>query len=323
MAAAGKTLAVLLCFALPWPVWHGVRWSLQSGPAPTDGQLAMGGLPAADIRLADGMVRLPGGEFRMGRPRPSADHQRPVHAVRLAPFWLDAAPVTNRQFEAFVAETGYQTTAERDGASLVYHRARATWRRTEGADWRSPEGPGSSIAGREDFPVVQVSWHDAVAYARWAGKRLPTEAEYEYAARSGLDSRAFPWGDEHQPAGRYLANTSQGWLSQDDPAGDGYRGASPVDAFPPSRYGLYDIAGNVLCWCHDWYADDYYGRVAGPNPAGPATGQRRVRRGASWISSPHQPDALRVDARSSADPRAATNHTGFRCARDDRPGRRF
>jgi sulfatase modifying factor 1 len=227
-------------------------------------------------RDPDGMVWIPGGFFRMG-----SDHhypeEAPAHVVRVGGFWMDRTPVTNAQFERFVHETGYATFAEippdpRDypgalpemiyAGSLLFVKPRGRvdlgdirnwWTFQRGADWRHPEGPASDLRGREQHPVVHVAFSDAAAYSDWAGKQLPTEAEWEFAARGGLDGREFAWGEELNPDGRFLANFWQGEFPWQNLNGDGFESVSPVDAFPPNGYGLYDMIGNVWEWTTDWY----------------------------------------------------------------------
>ncbi len=274
-----------------------------------------------ELESSLGMIRLPGGVFTMGNPAMGSPAEgnrdaQPLHQVRLKPFWLDTAPVTNRQFQQFVEQTDYQTDAERRGSSLVFDRTAGSWGEIAGANWRHPETSDSSLVGREDHPVVHVTWRDAVAYAAWAEKRLPTEAEYEFAARGGLSDCIFPWGRERNPGGRHLANDWQGHFPQQDLGEDGYRGTSPTGKFPPNRFGLYDMAGNVWNWCADWYAADYYGASPSNDPSGPSDGNERVRRGGSWLSAPSYRGALRVAYRDHAPPGESTNHTGFRCARN-------
>lgn len=274
-------------------------------------------LPAPiSLTKSAGMIRLPGGSFVMGSPRDEDIDARPQHTVRLDPFWLDVAPVTNHQFQQFVDETDHETAAERNGRSLVFDRKLAEWREVVGVSWRHPEGPESSLIGKEDYPVVHVTWQDAVAYAVWAGKRLPTEAEFEYAARGGLSDAAYPWGRQPTLGDGYLANGWQGHFPDGDSGQDGYRGLAPVGQFPPNRFGLRDMAGNVWQWCADWYSDDYYGGSLVDNPRGPTDGVRRVRRGGSWLSAVNYAGNLRVDYRDHAPPVESTNHTGFRCAKD-------
>lgn len=296
---------VLLPGSLVWGVRH--RDSADNSPESTS--------PVA-IRVAGGMARLPGGRFAMGSPDATDRDQRPVHQVALPGVWLDTREVTNRHFAQFVELTKHKTTAERRGRSLVFDPALGTWKEVAGASWRHPRSAEDSLVGKEDYPVVHVSWYDAAAFAAWAGKRLPTEAEYEYAARAGLSDCLYPWGRELAPDGFRRANGWQGWYPQEDRGHDRSKGLSRVGAYPPNRWGLYDMAGNVWCWCADWYAADYYGQSASRNPTGPSNGLERVRRGGSWLSSANHDGALLVAHRDHAPPETTTNHTGFRCARD-------
>ena len=238
----------------------------------------------------------------------------PVHLVAVDPFWMDDTPVTNQQFAAFVAATGYVTIAERipdskdypgvpvdkhgylpaagDGRRRGMHLARAG----TGRQLKQPEGPGSSVQGKDDHPVVHIAWIDAQAYAAWAGKRLPTEAEYEFAARGGQDEKHFAWGDDLKPGGRWPANIWQGQFPSQDAGEDGYRGTSPVKAFPPNGYGLYDVGGNVWQWCSDWYRPDYFAQLnaqgTAHNPTGPSDSEDP--------QEPASPSASRKAARSCA-----------------------
>lgn len=269
------------------------------------------------------MIRLPSGSFAMGSPRAGDHDAQPLHRVRLEAFWLDTTPVTNRQFQHFVEQTAYETEADRRGSSLVFDRRLSEWREVVGVNWRHPDEPDGSLVGKENHPVVHVTWQDAATYAAWAGKRLPTEAEFEYAARGGLSDCTYPWGrqltlDDTLPNQGHLANAWQGHYPEQDLGLDGYRGTSPVGKFPPNRFGLVDMAGNVWNWCADWYAADYYGASLADNPRGPADGTERVRRGGSWLSAINYGGALRVDVRDHAPPGESTNHTGFRCARDEK-----
>jgi formylglycine-generating enzyme len=267
--------------------------------------------PAAYLNLPrrGGMVRIPAGSFPMGSPTGGHAGDLPPRRVPVPSFWLDETPVTNGQFARFVDTTGYITTAETRGRSLVFDAETRQWRTALGADWRHPGGPASSIAGLEDWPVVQVSWYDAVAFARWADKRLPTEAEYEYAARAGLADFPYPWGRELLTGGRHQANAWQGRFPDFDLGRDGRVGTSAVRAFPPSRYGLFDMLGNVYCWCADGYD-------AAEDDA--AIDGQRVQRGGSWLSAEnHEP--LAVWRRRGAEPAESTNHVGFRCASDSAP----
>ncbi|MEM8946775.1 MAG: formylglycine-generating enzyme family protein [Planctomycetota bacterium] len=273
-----------------------------------------------ELPTSEGMIRLPGGVFLMGTPLSSDDSlgqrdSQPLHQVRLDPFWLDARSVTNHQFETFVQQTGYETEAERRGSSLIFDRKLKSWREVVGVNWRRPEGPDSSLVGKRDYPVVHVTWRDAATYADWANKRLPTEAEFEFAARGGLSDCRYPWGRQLRLDQQYLANSWQGHFPDEDNGVDGFRGIAPVAQFPPNRFGLYDMAGNVWHWCFDWYSPTTYGASLGERPQGPNTGERRVRRGGSWLSAANYAGNLRVDFRDHASPNESTNHTSFRCAR--------
>lgn len=232
------------------------------------------------------MVWIPGGEFSMGSEEPMFRDARPVHKVSVDGFWMDRSVVTNEQFAAFVRATGYVTAAERAVDPNRYPGAPAEllkpgapvfsrpmgpvplnnllnwWRWQAGADWRHPEGPGSSLAGREKHPVVQIAYEDAEAYARWIGKRLPTEAEWEFAARGGLDRKTYVWGDEERPEHRHMANTFQGEFPHHNSTADGYERTAPVCSFPVNGYGLCDMSGNVWQWVSDWYRPDYYIELA-------------------------------------------------------------
>ena len=248
---------------LPGSIALGVRQWLPSAKEETT-------QPPAPLELesVDGMIRLPSGSLVMGDPLSSNANAQPLHRVRLRAFWFDIALVTNRQFRRFVEQTDYETEAERKGSSLVFDRKQATWREVVGVNWRHPDEPDGSLVGKKNHPVVHVTWHDAATYAAWAGKRLPTEAEFEYAARGGLSDCTYPWGRELTLGGRQLANGWQGHFPQEDLGQDGYRGTSPVGQFPPNRFGLVDMAGNVWHWCADWYAADAYGASLPDNPRG-------------------------------------------------------
>lgn len=305
----------------------------------------------------EGMVWIEGGPFTMG----SATHdgrpdEYPEHTVNVDGFWMDATEVTNAQFQAFVEATGYITTAEKApdwealktnlppgtpkpddsllvAASLVFtspaqvvslNDASRWWRWTEGANWRRPQGPGSTIEGKAHYPVVHISWDDANAYATWAGKRLPTEAEWEFAARGGLINKLFIWGPEAVESGRPKANTWQGQFPNQNTGWDGFKGAAPVRSFAPNGYGLYDMAGNVWEWCSDWYRPDYYEQWADEvtrNPQGPSSGYdpdeptvpKRVVRGGSFLCHASYCSGYRVSARMKTSPDTSLEHTGFRC----------
>lgn len=307
-----------------------------------------------------GMVLVPGGEFRMGA---SDDEGRPDeypgHAVHVDAFWMDETEVTNAQFAEFVKATGYITTAEIKpdweemkkqlppgtpkpadsllvAASLVFtppshpvplDDASQWWSWTKGADWQHPQGPGSNIKGKADYPVVHVSWDDAMAYCRWAGKRLPTEAEWEWAARGGLQEKKYPWGDEDPEKGRPKANTWQGTFPNRNRSDDKFYNSAPVKSFAPNAYGLYDMAGNVWEWCSDWFSSGYYQeleRVQSSNPKGPAasfdpmepTVPKKVVRGGSFLCNASYCKGYRVSSRMKTSPDTGLEHTGFRCVKD-------
>ncbi len=280
---------------------------------------------------AKGMERLTGGTFLMGSDSKHvfpADGEGPVRAVTLDPFWIDRFTVTNEAFAAFADATGYVTEAERIGWSFVFRPdgpdmadprrlyGAEWWMAVDGACWRSPEGPGSSLTGREHHPVVQVSWNDAEAYAKWAGKRLPTEAEWEYAARGGLQQKLYPWGDELTPGNQHLCNLWQGEFPFHNTAEDGYISTAPVDAFPPNGYGLYGMTGNTWEWAADWFHPTHHLAATRHNPLGPAQGSARVLRGGSYLCHHTYCTRYRVSARTSNTPDSATTHIGFRCVRD-------
>jgi formylglycine-generating enzyme required for sulfatase activity len=311
------------------------------------------------------MVWVPGGEFVMGTDSEKAwPDERPAHRVRVDGFWMDVHEVTNAQFQAFVTETGYLTTAEKAPTAeeilrqsppgtppppkevlvpgaLVFSPPsgpvplddyRQWWKWTPGASWKHPEGPGSSIEVKGDYPVVQVSWDDAMAYAKWAGKRLPTEAEWERAARGGLDSKPYVWGDQAPTGTAKLANIWQGQFPHRNSAGDGFARLAPVKSFAPNGYGLYDVAGNVWEWCADWYQTDLYRSRAGQgvlvNPKGPERSSdpanpyepHRVQRGGSFLCSDEYCTRYRPSARQGGAPDTGMSHVGFRCARSAGPG---
>jgi len=281
----------------------------------------------------EGMVRLDGGTSLMGTDDPDgfpSDGEGPVRRVTLAPFHIDRTPVTNRQFRAFVDATGYRTVAERLGSSFVFHNqlppgadsgvspvaGLSWWRDVRRADWCHPRGPDSSLDGHGDDPVVHIAWSDAEAYARWAGKRLPTEAEWEYAARGGLEQKRYPWGDELTPGGRHLCNIWQGSFPDHDTGEDGYAGLCPVDAFPPNGFGLLGMTGNTWEWCEDWWSATWHQHAARWNPVGPPGGDRKVIRGGSFLCHDSYCNRYRVAARTSNTPESTMINCGFRCVRD-------
>jgi sulfatase modifying factor 1 len=280
----------------------------------------------------DGMVQLAGGEFLMGNASPHSypnDGEGPVRRVRVDSFWIDARAVSNADFAHFVEETGHNTEAEHFGWSFVFAgllpdefpptRAVAHapwWRQVEGATWRRPEGPHSDLDGRLDHPVLHVSWNDAQAYCAWAGTRLPTEAEWEYAARGGLEQRLFPWGDELEPGGEHRMNVWQGTFPAENTGADGFCGTCPADAFPPNGFGLHNMTGNVWEWCADWFHPDFHTRDTHTNPQGPRRGTNRTTRGGSYLCHHSYCERYRVAARNSLTPDSTTGNTGFRCVHD-------
>jgi formylglycine-generating enzyme required for sulfatase activity len=262
----------------------------------------------------DGMVLIDGGNFLMGT-EDGMPYEAPAHEVTLKSFWMDRHEVTVAEFAKFVVATGYKTDAEKFGWSGAFTLKTGEWKKTRGASWRHPDGPGSEASSNE--PVCQVSWNDAVAYAKWAGKRLPTEAEWEYAARGGLEQRKYSWGDELRPGGKPVANWWQGSFPDRNTGEDGFVGRAPVESFAPNGYGLYDVTGNVWEWCADWYTDDYYLKSVRHNPSGPEDGKERVIRGGSWMCAENFCTNYRVAARSQATPDSGLNNLGFRCVRDE------
>jgi sulfatase modifying factor 1 len=290
---------------------------------------------AASAQIQSPMVSLSGGTFLMGTDYSygfPADGEGPVRPVSLSPFDIDASPVTNIEFAAFVAATRYRTEAERFGWSFVFWlhipenrfedlvedtAAQAPWWcKVPGANWSQPEGPGSDVLQRSNHPVVHVSWNDAQAYANWASKALPTEAQWEYAARGGLEQKLFPWGDELTPEGRHLSNIWQGQFPNEDTAEDGYSGTCPVESFPPNRYGIFSTTGNVWEWCADWFAMPAISESTLHDPAGPETGQTKVMKGGSFLCHASYCNRYRVAARTSNTPDSSASNIGFRCARN-------
>ncbi len=281
----------------------------------------------------------------MGSDEGPLDEQ-PRHKVKLNGFWMDKTEVTNAQFAKFVKATGYKTVAERYPDAKKYPDAPKEklipfsavfkcceadlskpptwWAFTPGADWRHPTGPGSSIEGKDNYPVVQICWEDATAYAKWAGKRLPTEAEWEYAARGGLDRKEYVWGDVKQgTGGKWFANTFQGNFPARDAGLDGFAGLAPVGQFPANGYGLFDMSGNAWEWCQDWYQPDYYRFSPEENPKGPdrgfdvpGDGPSRVTRGGSFLCADEYCRRYLPSSRHKNTPDSTANHTGFRCVKD-------
>ncbi len=272
---------------------------------------------------------LPGGSFIMGDSMEdgrAADGERPLHDVRLPGFEIDLHTVTNDDFARFVDATGYRTESEAFGYSAVFHLAFAGddsdilgrppqtpwWLGVAGADWRHPNGRLSSLDGLEDHPVVQVSWNDAQAYCEWAGRRLPTEAEWEYASRGGLDGARYPWGDELMVDAGWNCNIWQGAFPASNTLEDGFLTTAPARHYEPNGYGLYQTVGNVWEWCQDWYDPGYYSRTPATSPLGPETGSQRVLRGGSFLCHDSYCNRYRNSARSQNTPDSAMSNAGFR-----------
>jgi len=288
---------------------------------------------AANALPARASVAFPAARFLMGTDYAranSGDGEGPVRPVALSPYAIDACPVTNADFAAFVGATGYLTEAERFGDSFVFQgqvpperydelvvdtlAAAPWWCLVRGACWHAPEGPGSSIDERQNHPVVHVSWNDAMAYAAWSGGTLPTEAQWEYAARGGLEQKLYPWGDELEPQGRHLCNVWQGDFPELNTLDDGFAATCPVDAFPPNGHGLYSVTGNTWEWCLDVWGVEF---AAAPSqdPQGPAEGDARVMKGGSFLCHASYCNRYRPAARTRNTPDSAASNIGFRCAR--------
>jgi formylglycine-generating enzyme required for sulfatase activity len=308
-----------------------------------------------------GMVYIPGGEFSMGGMNPvglsdggkeNMNDARPVHRVYVDGFFMDEHEVTNAQFAEFIKATGYVTIAERKptkeefpgapeqnlvAGSVVFNPPNEKvplnnfydwWTFIIGANWIHPQGPNTNINDKGDYPVVHISWQDAAAYAKWAGKRLPTEAEWEFAARGGESGKLYTWGNTLKPEGQWMANIFQGDFPYKDAATDGFKGLSPVKKFSPNQYGLYDLAGNVWEWCSDWYRDDYYSTLGSTtltkNPKGPKDSwdsaepgvDKKVQRGGSYLCTDQYCTRYMVGARGKGEISTGTNHIGFRCVQD-------
>lgn len=303
----------------------------------------------------EGMVWIPGGTFWMGCENCGMPDALPVHVVEVTGFWMDRTPVTNAAFERFVKATGYVTVAERPldprdfpgvpsdklvpgsavfvptGTPVALDNPLRWWRYTPGANWKHPEGPGSGVSTRADHPVVHVAYEDVAAYAKWADKRVPTEAEFEFAARGGLDRQKYPWGHELNPGGKAAANIWQGRFPARDRGEDGHLGTSPVTAFPVNGFGLYDMGGNVWQWCSDWYRPDTYAPRAQPgtvtrDPQGPPDSfdpaepgaAKRVLRGGSYLCTDQYCARYLVGSRGKSEVSSGTSNLGFRLVRSAR-----
>ncbi len=317
---------------------------------------------AAPSPAPEGMVRIPGGEFSMGANvecegmcsiRGATQDALPIHRVAIDAFWMDATEVTNAEFAKFVGATGYVTVAEQKpsheefptlppealvAGSIVFaptpeavplDNYATWWSYVPGACWKHPFGPESDIKGLDKNPVVHVTYEDAEAYAKWAGKRLPTEAEWEFAARGGFAGRLFAWGNELKPGGKFQANIYQGKfpVSGSDTGEDGFKGIAPVAQYAATPYGLYDVAGNVWEWCSDWYRPDAYEKLAAKglahNPEGPdssfdpdePTTKKRVQRGGSFLCTDQYCTRYIIGTRGKGEVRSSSNHIGFRCVK--------
>ncbi|QKJ31224.1 formylglycine-generating enzyme family protein [Mucilaginibacter mali] len=319
----------------------------KNGNAATATTTAATPAPADTVPLK--MIHIPGGTFQMGSNDPAFPDAAPVHAVTVKSFWMDEHEVTNAEFARFVNATGYLTIAERPidpkdfpgvpkenlvpGSGVFTPTPQPVslddpmqwWRYVNGANWKHPFGPQSNINGKQNEPVVHISYTDAAAYAKWAGKRLPTEAEWEYAAQGGKGSHKYYWGDELKPGGKWQANIFEGHFPDANTKEDGYEGVAPVKSFPANGYGLYDMDGNVWEWCHDFYRPDYYKHSPAVNPQGPTDSYdpeepgavKRVQRGGSFLCSDQYCIRYRAGSRAKGEVNSASNNLGFRCVKDD------
>ncbi len=338
------TLFVVSSALIFWPEVKRVK-SFQRTNVVTPRVTKTGTLASNAAFSTNGMIWIPAGTFLMGSKGGQNDEQ-PVHEVAVAGFWIDRNEVTNEQFAEFVKATGYVTIAERKPdpkdfpgvppenlvpGSIVFNPPPDVrdfsnhfiwWKYVPSASWRHPEGLGSDFKNREKHPVVHISWFDAMAYAKWAGKRLPTEAEWEFAARGGLAGKEYMWGDEQEPGGKPLANIWHGRFPNENSLKDGFQLTAPVGSFPANGYGLHDMAGNVWEWCADWYLPDYYARSPKQNPQGPDTSHdpnepgvpKRLQRGGSYLCTDLYCGAFRPSRRMKTSPDTGLGHAGFRCA---------
>jgi sulfatase modifying factor 1 len=294
------------------------------------------------------MILIKGGSFNMGSSDPMFTDARPIHRVTIKGFLMDEHEVTNAEFEKFVKATHYKTIAERPlnpadfpgvpaeslvpGSGVFTAPAKPVslnditqwWKYIAGANWMHPLGPESNINGKQNDPVVQISYTDAAAYAKWAGKRLPTEAEWEYAARGGMESQKYYWGNEMKPGGKWKANIFQGHFPDTNTGADGFKNIAPVKSFPPNNYGLYDMEGNVWEWCSDFYRPDYYKNSPSNNPQGPSNSYdpqepnavKRVQKGGSFLCSEEYCSRFVAGSRAAGEVNSASNNLGFRCVKD-------
>lgn len=335
-------------------------WSPRNTSLPHDFQPTIVNKVSAPASAPQGMIWIPGGEFSMGATAASegmcdihglTGDSLPVHRVYVDGFWMDTTAVTNAEFAAFAKATGYKTIAERTptreefptappenlvAGSVVFTPTKEPvplnnhyqwWNYVKGANWRHPLGPQSDLKGKDNYPVVHIAYPDAQAYAKWAGKRLPTEAEFEFAARGGLAGKLYAWGDEFHPGGKFMANTFQGKFPVHDTGADGFAGVAPVAQFPPNGYGLYDMAGNVWEWTSDWYRPDYYVQLEKQgvvkNPQGPDSSYdpsepdqpKKVHRGGSFLCTDQYCSRYMVGTRGKGEINTGTNHLGFRCVK--------
>jgi formylglycine-generating enzyme required for sulfatase activity len=311
----------------------------QRHPLAPDSEIVAPSCECVQTGSTDGMIRLDGGRFLMGYEGPEewkSDGEGPVREVQVDDFWLDVTTVTNAQFAEFVEATDYRTESERFGWAFVFigqlsaskqRKLKATksvkhlewWYAIDGAYWRKPEGPGSNIKKRMDHPVVSVSWHDAVAYANWAGKRLPTEAEWEYAARGPHEQTMYPWGDSLEPGGKHRCNIWQGDFPNTNSVADGYAWTAPAKSYQRMDWGFYNLIGNVWEWTADWFSPTWHTTESPEtriNPKGAATGATRTMKGGSFLCHASYCNRYRLGARTANAPDSGATNLGFRCARD-------
>ena len=346
LSIAVSTSAILMV-SLSLTALYGCQSANQSSDAQTSTAIAD---PVRETitSAADttGMVWIPGGTFMMGADE--FPDSRPVHSVSVTGFWMDEHEVTNAEFARFVAATGYKTIAEQTpdpadfpgvpaeglvpGSAVFAPTAQQVsldnplqwWTYVKGASWQHPNGPESTVKGHENEPVVHVSFTDAAAYAKWAGKRLPTEAEWEFAARGGKENQTYYWGNELKPGGKWIANIYQGHFPDKNTHEDGFTGMAPVKSFAPNSYGLYDMDGNVWEWCQDFYRPDYYTKLVKNDPQGPADSYdpdeqgatKRVQRGGSFLCSDDYCIRYKAGSRGKGEISSGSNNLGFRCVRD-------